>query len=78
MVGADVQCLFSNVPHSKNCGKYVRGAPKDSGPCAVARNLTEEVELEATTREWENYWSSDWLEAHAAGAQWPMRVEQGM
>ena len=132
VVGAHVQCLSSDVPHRKNCGKYVPGAPKDGRPCAckwwdakitqdnkshgfavnytkndinegwgehgvdilrlrrtelgpepangdaVARNLTEEVELAATTRKWETYWSCDWLEAHAPGAQWPRGVEQGM
>ena len=27
--------------------------------------------LAATTKKWEKYWSYDWFEAHARGAQWP-------
>ena len=32
MVGAHVQCLFSDVPHLKDCGKFP-GAPRDKRPC---------------------------------------------
>ena len=52
--------------------------PEPANGDAVARNLTEEVELAATTRKWAKYWSCDWLEAHAPGAQWPRGMEQGL
>ena len=121
MVGAHVQCLFSDAAHLKSCGKFP-GAPRDNKPCdckwwdatitednkslgftvtymkndtnegweehdvdisrlrrtelgpepaievAVERNLTTMLGIAATGTKWQQQWSSDWLEANAAGA----------
>ena len=130
MVGAHVQCLFSDAAHLKDCANFP-GAPKDNRPCdckwwdatiiqyqknhgfsvnhtmkdinqgweehgvdisrlrprevgpeaandgAVERDLTNVLQLAATSKKWQKYWSCDWLDTHATGAQWPTGMRQG-
>ena len=130
MVGAHVQCLYSDAAHLKSCGKFP-GAPRDNKPCdckwwdatitqdnkslgfsviyvkndakegweehdvdisrlrrtelgpepateaAVERNLTTMLGIAATNTKWQHQWSSDWLEANAAGAHWPDNMGEG-
>ena len=43
----------------------------------MERDLTSVLRLAATSKKWQKYWSCDWLETHATGAQWPTGMRQG-
>ena len=51
--------------------------PEPANDHAVERDLTSILELAATNKKWQKYWSCHWLETHAAGVQWPTGMGQG-
>ena len=50
--------------------------PEPANDGAVERDRTSVLQLAATNEKWPKYWSCDWLETHATGAQWPTGMRQ--